>query len=395
MTAAADHLQRYAAVPPGWPDFSYETEAVRFDRDLKNDLVFDKDGKPDTSLGLVTMAGNVLGRTCHRHRPRQRYPSERGTRHQPADEASYGYIKPKLKYAVHPVRPGSGQQGKAQAITQSGTGLWQLQHAEPRRPDLQRRQRPVLRPQHQLFRQELPPDPRTAPVLPLCPVQGPEGHPALRHQRNLFSYDSLFRDNRFSGTDRIGDENKLSLGVTSRWIEDNGFERQRFSIGQAFYFKDRKVQLPGIDYHPQGQQSDVSPYALEYEYRFNRDWRFNSDFNWDPDSRSTRSGSAMFHYQPEDNPNKVVNLGYRYRNDQITYDSLTGKWKVGGGDYGTPGEPGYIKDYYKIQQHDFSVIWPIVPQWSVIAAGSMTTTATAPWKPWVVSSTTTAAGSCA
>jgi LPS-assembly protein len=103
----------------------------------------------------------------------------------------------------------------------------------------------------------------------------------------------------------------------------------------------------------------------------------------------------MFHYQPEDNPNKVVNLGYRYRNDQIAYDSLTGKWKVGGGDYGTPGEPNYIKDYYKIQQHDFSVIWPIVPQWSVIAAGSMTTTATAPWKPWVVSSTTTAAGSCA
>ena len=183
-----------------------------------------------------------------------------------------------------------------------------------------------------------------------------------------FSYDSLFRDNRFSGTDRIGDENKLSLGVTTRWIEDNGFERQNFSIGQAYYFKDRKVQLPGIDYrNRKGSQSDVSPYALVYNYYFNRDWRFNSDFNWDPDSHSTRSGSAMFHYQPEDNPNKIVNLGYRYRNDTIAYDSTTGTWKVGGGDYGTPGDPNYIKDYYKIQQHDFSVIWPIVPQWSVIA----------------------------
>ncbi|NOP02590.1 LPS assembly protein LptD, partial [Klebsiella pneumoniae] len=122
----------------------------------------------------------------------------------------------------------------------------------------------------------------------------------------LFSYDSLFRDNRFSGTDRIGDENKLSLGVTTRWIEDNGFERQNFSIGQAYYFKDRKVQLPGIDYRTRkDSQSDVSPYALVYNYYFNRDWRFNSDFNWDPDSHSTRSGSAMFHYQPEDNPNKI------------------------------------------------------------------------------------------
>jgi hypothetical protein len=35
----------------------------------------------------------------------------------------------------------------------------------------------------------------------------------------------------------------------------------------------------------------------------------------------------MFHYQPEDNPNKVVNVGYRYRNDQVRYDQTTGKWQ--------------------------------------------------------------------
>lgn len=199
------------------------------------------------------------------------------------------------------------------------------------------------------------------------PYKDQKDIPLFDTGETLFSYDSLFRDNRFSGTDRIGDENKLSLGVTTRWIEDNGFERQNFSIGQAYYFKDRKVQLPGIDYRTrQSSQSDTSPYALVYNYYFNRDWRFNSDFNWDQDSHSTRSGSAMFHYQPEENPNKVVNLGYRYRNDTIVYDSTTGTWKEGGS-YGNPGDPNYIKDYYKIQQHDFSVIWPIVPQWSVIA----------------------------
>jgi LPS-assembly protein len=26
-----------------------------------------------------------------------------------------------------------------------------------------------------------------------------------------------------------------------------------------------------------------------------------------------------------------------------------------------------VKDYYKIEQHDFSVIWPVVPQWNVIS----------------------------
>ena len=75
----------------------------------------------------------------------------------------------------------------------------------------------------------------------------------------------------------------------------------------------------------------------------------------------------MFHYQPEDNPNKVVNAGYRYRNDSVRYDQASGNWVVGGGDYGVPGSPNFIKDYYKISQHDFSVIWPIVPQWSAIS----------------------------
>ena len=121
--------------------------------------------------------------------------------------------------------------------------------------------------------------------------------PVFDSGESTFNYASLWRENRFSGKDRIGDENKISLGVTSRWIEPNGFERQRFSIGQAFYFEDRKVQMPGIDYRERDDaQSSVSPYALEYMYRYNQDWRFTSDFNWDPDARRTRSGSAMFHY---------------------------------------------------------------------------------------------------
>ena len=74
----------------------------------------------------------------------------------------------------------------------------------------------------------------------------------------------------------------------------------------------------------------------------------------------------MFHYQPEDNPNKVVNAGFRYRDDTIRYDQASGTWTYGS-DFGTPGTANYIKDYYKIEQHDVSVIWPMVPQWNVIA----------------------------
>lgn len=361
---------------PAGLDFGYETEAVRFDRNLKNDLVFNKDGEADGSLGYVfDPAGNIIGGR-RIDESVSGIARANGNRLNIAPSislpmaASYGYITPKLKYVYTNYDLDLDGQGKTQAQAQSSIDGYGSYHSSISRNV------PIYSVDSGLYfdrntslfgtnyRQTL--EPRLFYLY--VPNQDQKDIPLFDSGETLFSYDSLFRDNRFSGLDRIGDENKLSLGVTTRWIEENGFERQRFSIGQAYYFEDRKVQLPGIDYRTRDDaKSNVSPYALVYQYAFNRDWRFNSDFNWDPDSRSTRSGSAMFHYQPEDNPNKVVNLGYRYRNDTITYDSLSGVWKVGGGDYGSPGDPNYIKDYYKIQQHDFSVIWPIVPQWSVIA----------------------------
>lgn len=338
---------------PGGLDFSYATEAVRFERDLNNGTFYNEDGIAEQRLdrnvtGLDRANGNRLNFV-----PAVSLPMA----------TSYGYIKPTLKYAY-----------TQYDLDLDGTGKSQLANGDyDKSPS---RGVPISSIDSGLYfdrntslfgtnyRQTL--EPRLFYLY--VPYKNQDDIPVFDTSEYTFSYDSLFRDNRFSGSDRIGDENKISLGLTSRWIEENGFERQTVSIGQAYYLQDRKAQLPGLDYRDRDDaQSNVSPYALQYAYRFNRDWRFNSEFNWDPDSRSTRSGSAMFHYQPEDNPNKVINAGYRYRNDQVRYDSSTGRWQVGGGDYGTPGQPGYVKDYYKIEQHDFSVIWPLVPQWNLIS----------------------------
>src|SRR5690554_5867038 len=181
-----------------------------------------------------------------------------------------------------------------------------------------------------------------------------------------FSYASLWRDNRFSGRDRIGDANQISLGLTNRWIDSRGVERQTFSIGQAYYFRDREVQLRGIDYRQRREaQSSQSPVALVYQYRYNQDWRFSSTINWDTDQRETRSGSAMWHYQPEDDPRKILNVGYRYRNETMRFDRNQGIWTTNP-DFGEPGDPDYIANYYKTDQHDISFMWPVSNQWSLI-----------------------------
>ncbi|QQN52850.1 LPS-assembly protein LptD [Stutzerimonas balearica] len=338
---------------PGGLNFAYNTEFVSFQRSLRDGFFTDIDGNTgqpehrwydDRLTGLTRAEGERLHLEPGVSLPLQ---------------WTWGFVKPSLKYAYTQYDLDLDSRGRSQVadfqdspdrsvpIFSVDSGLYFDRDTQWFGKD---------------YRQTL--EPRLFYLY--VPKEDQDDIPVFDTGESSFSYSSLWRENRFSGRDRIGDANQLSLGVTNRWIEPNGFERQRLSIGQIYYFRDREVQLPGMSVEGRPDaQSSVSPYALEYQYRYNRDWRFTSTFNWDPDQGRTRSGSAMWHYQPEANPNKIVNVGYRYRNDTIRFDQATGEWTYGG-DYGTPGTPEYIEDYYKINQHDFSFIWPIVPQWSVI-----------------------------
>ncbi|MEH6669448.1 LPS-assembly protein LptD [Halopseudomonas sp.] len=184
-----------------------------------------------------------------------------------------------------------------------------------------------------------------------APYKEQNDQPLFDTNENTFSYNSLFRDDRFSGNDRTGDANQLALGVTSRALEANGLERARASLGQVFYFADRRVQL--LD--NQGATADEetessSAYAAEAMYRINQAWRVRGNVLWDPDNSSNGAGSLIANYQP--GGGRIFNAGYRYRNRINTFDSLTGN---------------FLSDLdQRIDQSDLSFIWPLHPQWSVI-----------------------------
>jgi len=60
----------------------------------------------------------------------------------------------------------------------------------------------------------------------------------------LESFDGLFRNNRFSGGDRIGDSQQVSFALSSRFIDqDDGREVFSIAMGQAFYQAQRRVNL--------------------------------------------------------------------------------------------------------------------------------------------------------
>jgi len=178
----------------------------------------------------------------------------------------------------------------------------------------------------------------------------------------IFSYDQLFRNNRFSGFDRIGDANQLSYALSSRWLSDEtGKEKANISIGQARYFSERKVKLcQSITGYCEDNPDTLgllsptekfSPIAARGEYHFNPNWVMSADYVWDSATHSTNNGHVNFHYQPESSSNKIIGVGYTYLvNGDITRVAYTN----------LQNNP--------LHQATFAYAWPFSTHWSTLGA---------------------------
>ena len=130
-------------------------------------------------------------------------------------------------------------------------------------------------------------DPGAAPVLCAHELRGSERHAAVRYHRARRSTSrASFAPTASPGYDRVGDENRLTLGLTSRSLnEGDGRELFRASMGQIFYFADHQVQLLGA-----ADDSRTSSVAGELAASFLGQWSGRVSFQWDPQRR----------YQPRD-----------------------------------------------------------------------------------------------
>ena len=101
--------------------------------------------------------------------------------------------------------------------------------------------------------------------------------PVFDSGQQSFTFNQLFRENRFNGTDRVGDANQASLALTTRLIDKkSGRERLRASIGQIVYFRDRQVTLPFRAVETL-DSSDIIAEAAAY---FDDGWSARTDLLW-------------------------------------------------------------------------------------------------------------------
>ena len=136
-----------------------------------------------------------------------------------------------------------------------------------------------------------------------------------------FNFSELFRDNRFSGADRVGDANQLSASVTTRFIDDSGEELLSASIGQIYYFKNRNVTLPNSN-PDTSSQSDI---AAELRSSWNQRIDARGSLLWNEDESEIYRGSLQFRYQYD--RDKIGHLSYRYERDEIEQMDVSALWR--------------------------------------------------------------------
>ncbi|MBF8268658.1 MAG: Organic solvent tolerance protein [Gammaproteobacteria bacterium] len=153
------------------------------------------------------------------------------------------------------------------------------------------------------------------------------------------SFDTLFYENRYTGADRVNDANRVTLALTSRLLNTDGWERGHLSIGQMYYFDAQEVTLPGQVI----QDPDLSPLVFEFGANLDQQWSLLADWQWETNAGRWQKLDLQARYRSE--TGKVLNVAYRIR------QAMAGVIRT---------------DAIDVEQTDVSMRWPISGQLNVV-----------------------------
>ncbi len=169
-------------------------------------------------------------------------------------------------------------------------------------------------------------------------------------QISLNNFGNIFRESRFFGSDRIGDTNQATIGVTSRIIDnESGDERLKFSAGQLVLLDDLEQNLiPG-----QVIEQGLGDLLLELNTRSKGAWTTYSFLQYShEEDDALRTARFSLGYQPKDDNRKAINLGYYFRETNSNAISSVGT-----------EEPD------DVEQLTYDVSWPLADRWQIFGSG--------------------------
>ncbi len=156
-------------------------------------------------------------------------------------------------------------------------------------------------------------------------------------QISLNNVSNIYRETRFFGGDRVGDTNQVTVGLTSRFIDnESGDERLKFSLGQLVLLDDLEQNIVT----DQVIESGLGDLLLELNTRSKGAWTTYSFIQYShEEDEALRTARFNFGYSPADDNRKGVYLGYYFREvgdtdvEQLTFDArwpISDRWQVFG-----------------------------------------------------------------
>ena len=178
-----------------------------------------------------------------------------------------------------------------------------------------------------------------------------QGHlPVFDSSVYNLDYNALFRENRFSGYDRVGDTNQVTLALGSQLLsQDTGRKVASLQVAQSFYLEDQDIVRQRLD--ARGNLRDagtpeedlLSPLIIEADANLTSDLALGAEVYWDINDNLTRKMALTAQYNPAGS--RVINLAYRVRRSE------TGRIR---------------REPTDIEQSDVSFRWPLTDRLSTV-----------------------------
>ncbi|MDX8385652.1 MAG: LPS-assembly protein LptD [Gallionella sp.] len=137
-----------------------------------------------------------------------------------------------------------------------------------------------------------------------------------------FSFTQMFSENRFLGSDRIGDANQVTLAITSRLLDKKtGAEKLKVTVGERF-----SVLTPRVNLGTAATSTGKSDILVGAAGQVTRNFLLDSELEYDPNQSFTQRFNIAARYHPE--PGKAFNIGYRYQRDTLRQVDLSSQWPI-------------------------------------------------------------------
>jgi LPS-assembly protein len=147
-----------------------------------------------------------------------------------------------------------------------------------------------------------------------------------------FNFESIFSENAFSGVDRVSDSDRVTAGVTTRFIDPaTGAESVRLAVVQRYLLREQRI-TPDISDDPVPQfvplRQRFSDVLLLGSSTLVRRWTLDASLQYNPDSDRTVRSTLSARYSP--GPYRTVNMSYRLARGLSEQYELGWQWPLVG-----------------------------------------------------------------